>query len=442
MKLLARYRAYAQREADTRYVDVLDGVRALAIFIVAWYHIWQQSWLSPYLVIKSTGQVLLNFEPLVRSGYIMVDVMLLLSGFLLFLPYARRMAEGGGGRFSIKEFYLKRALRILPSYWLSIFVILFFFALPSRLPHNSYFNALGKFDAGYMWKDLLSHLSFTHVFWIETYHGTRLNVVLWTLAIEVQFYLIFPAVARLFEKWPGWTWLGMTAGAFAFRLFVLRPMPYTNLYVNQLPAMLDVYANGMLAACCYVYLAKTVKGTRWSRVFFSAVALLALMLIWRTAEIHASSGTTAAWRAHSRATWDELIRINQADHRFMFSVYAAVFIVAAANACAGLRWLLSNRLMRFLSAISFQFYIWHQYLADQMHNRWRFPPSASLEPHVDGEQPWQWLFTLCAFGFPLVLAVALTYGFERPIARAGLRAWGKRKERMEQKNAKGGEDVV
>ena len=128
MNLLSGYRACALREVDTRHVDVLDGVRALAILIVAWYHIWQQSWLRPYIYVESTGGVYLNAEPLVRSGYIMVDVMLLISGFLLFLPYARHMIEGGP-RPSIKEFYVKRALRILPTYWFSVLVVLFFFAL-------------------------------------------------------------------------------------------------------------------------------------------------------------------------------------------------------------------------------------------------------------------------------------------------------------------------
>ena len=37
--------ADVRQNPDTRHVDTCDGVRALAILIVAWYHIWQQSWL-------------------------------------------------------------------------------------------------------------------------------------------------------------------------------------------------------------------------------------------------------------------------------------------------------------------------------------------------------------------------------------------------------------
>ena len=73
------------------YLNALDGIRALAILIVAWYHIWQLSWLQP---IKNTTLLsafhinTINLDWIVRTGYQMVDVMLLLSGFCLFLPYA------------------------------------------------------------------------------------------------------------------------------------------------------------------------------------------------------------------------------------------------------------------------------------------------------------------------------------------------------------------
>ena len=66
-------------------IPELDGLRVLMIFIVSWYHIWQQSWLRPYI-----GSYSLDY--LVRSGYVWVDGTVLLSCFLLFLPWARAMA--------------------------------------------------------------------------------------------------------------------------------------------------------------------------------------------------------------------------------------------------------------------------------------------------------------------------------------------------------------
>lgn len=412
MRLFSGFAACARREVSVHHVDVLDGIRALAIFIVAWFHIWQQSWLWPTLYLEKSGTMLLNLSPLVSAGYIMVDVMLLISGFLLFLPYARYMWArdhgelGPGSRLpGIKEFYVKRALRILPSYWLSIFVVLFFFALPRR----------EFYTTESMWRDIFSHLTFTNVFYYDAYMGTKLNVALWTLAIEVQFYVIFPWIARLFVKKPLACWGLLTAAGLAFRYFVVLKQPDTNMWVNQLPTFLDVYANGMLAAVFYVNFAKAIRHNRWTRLCFSAFSMVMVAVIWQIIQRQAT------------AQGGEMIRLYQTQNRFFLSVCVCAFILFSANAGATVRYVLSNKTVRVASAISLQYYIWHQYIADQLHNWWHFPPSISPMPHEAMEKTWQWQFTLCAFGIPLILALLLTYGFEQPIARAGLRAWKRRR---------------
>ena len=78
--------------------------------------------------------------------------------------------------------------------------------------------------------------------------------------------------------------------------------------------------------------------------------------------------------------------------------------------------------MRYFSAISFNFYIWHQYLAVKL-REWGIPHSASLEPNVDGEMPWQWQYTLLCFFLALAVSTVITYAFERPIARRGARMY-------------------
>lgn len=122
-----------------------DGLRVLAIGLVMAFHIWQQSWLSPIIHL---GGLRLDLSPLVRTGYLGVDAMLLLSGYLLALPQAR------GKQLRPVAFYRKRLIRILPCYLLC--VGMYFFA--SALPRGEYASA------GAMWKDLLTHLTFTHAF--------------------------------------------------------------------------------------------------------------------------------------------------------------------------------------------------------------------------------------------------------------------------------------
>ena len=72
---------------SARHIPELNGLRVLLVFIVSWYHFWQQSWLTPHI-----GSYSLDF--LVRAGYVPVDGTILLSGFLLFLPHARAMLLG------------------------------------------------------------------------------------------------------------------------------------------------------------------------------------------------------------------------------------------------------------------------------------------------------------------------------------------------------------
>ena len=82
------------------WIPELDGLRVLMIFIVSWYHIWQQSWLRPII-----GSYSLDY--LVRSGYVWVDGTVLMSCFLLFLPWARAMADGTPVP-EMKDFYCRR----------------------------------------------------------------------------------------------------------------------------------------------------------------------------------------------------------------------------------------------------------------------------------------------------------------------------------------------
>ena len=65
-------------------IDILDGIRAIAVLIVVWFHFWQQSWLMPI-----AGDFNIDWIP--RNGALLVDMLILLSGFCLFLPYAKSM---------------------------------------------------------------------------------------------------------------------------------------------------------------------------------------------------------------------------------------------------------------------------------------------------------------------------------------------------------------
>lgn len=367
-----------------KHLSMPDGLRAAAAGLIMWFHIWQQSWLSSVL---SAGGFTLDLSPLVRTGYIMVDIMLMLSGYLLFIPIVR------GERLHVGTFYKKRLARILPSYLLCILVMLFAFALPE----NGW-----RMDSS-LWKDLITHLTFTHTFFYETYVSTSLNVVLWTLAIEMQFYLLFPIISACFRLRPGITYAAMTAVAISFRRFAAA-QENIDMYLNQLPAMLDVYANGMLAALFTAELEK-IRHTKITKLFFLVLSMFGFLMLWRLIKTH-----------YAELFPMETRKLGQLNHRFELSAIGALILVSGESSFLLYRRIFSNRVTRFLSGISFNAYIWHQVLALKL-KEWKIPNYISEIPNSAGEMPWQLTYTLTCFAFSLVIAAALTFLFERPLTK-------------------------
>lgn len=360
-----------------------DGVRVIAIGLVMWFHIWQQSWLSPVL---NVGGASVDFTAVARTGYIWVDIMLMLSGYLLFLPIAR------GKDLRAKDYYVRRLIRILPCYYLSVLVMLFGFALPN----HEYATSAA------MWKDLITHLTFTHTFFMDTYVSTKLNVVLWTLAIEVQFYLIFPLVARAFRQRPLLTYAGMALFSVLFRMLFVERQSNLDIWLNQLPAMLDVYANGMLAAYITSELEKR-EDTKITMAFYTALTALALVGMWRIAQ--AQSVDSFPYDAR---------KLGQLGRRYELSFLGALLLVSCERSFLYMRRLFGNSVTRFLSLISYNVYIWHQVLSVKL-KEWKIPNYVSENPSADHEQPWQIHYTIMCFALSILLAILVTYLFEKPV---------------------------
>ena len=372
---------------DAKHLDVLDGVRVLCILLVGWFHIWQQSWLSPQFEVLGE---FVSLDFLLRSGYIWVDGLLLLSGFLLYLPYT----QAGSRLPAVGAFYKRRLIRIFPSYLLCV--------VPMFIISCVRGDYLKTSDAVL---DILSHLTFTHNLFYFSYFRSPLNGALWTLAVEMQFYVLFPFLARAFRKLPVVTYAAMAGAAFAFRFYASR-QPDTSMYFNQLPAFLDVYANGFVAASVFAALRKRLGNEPDAkiRLLFTVLLVLCVSVLMRIAQVQAYSPT------------QELIRQGQMDRRFSLSAALACLMVCAAFSLPAMRFLLGNKAMHFLSLVSFQFYIYHQMLAVKL-KEWGFPPSEFSQPWMDGDYRWQLTYTICCFVFALVLAALITFLFERPIAR-------------------------
>lgn len=382
-----------EKDNARREIGALYGFRVLMTLLVANFHIWQQSWLPQTVTLLGSR---ISFDYITRTGYIFVDGLILLSGFLLFLPHAGCRREGTKPP-SVLAFYRNRLWRILPSYLLAVLAAYFLFALPQ----GSYASE------GARRLDLWSHLTLTQTFFLQPYYGTPLNGVLWTVCIEMQFYLLFPLLARWTRKKPGLTLGLMMAAGWLYRAFIYYKVEDTAMYINQLPAFLDVYALGMLGAMGYeagrAFLEKCAPRRKTALQWATAAGLA--LCIWVVLQI-----------LHAQCTMGlqstALLRLGQLKHRLPLALALLGCILTSAFLPRPLEWLLGNRLMRWLSGLTFNFYIWHQFLAVQYVRNW-FPNTLHSDPGL------QWAFTVLCYASTLVLAAALT------AVTDGFARWGK-----------------
>ncbi len=408
------------RVPEKQEIGVLYGLRALMVLFVCNFHIWQQGWLNQSVTLFGIN---VGFDYWTRSSYVFVDGMMLLSGFLLYLPYARQ-TEYGTPVASVKRFYWNRLARILPSYLFAVLVALFCFALPA----GAYRDAAARN------RDILTHLTFTFTFFTETYLYTQLNVVLWTVAIEMQFYLVFPLLAKAAQRKPALTLCAMAAAGLLFRILVARSVSSLSLWLNQLPAFLDVYALGMLGAMLYVKLDKIRSAAPKRGGLRRAYALLSPALF--------AGGCLALSRILQTQTNNGItgyaqLQLSQWEIRLPLACTLLLLVLSAAFLPRFLQKPLDNRLMRFLAAISYNLYIWHQYLSVQFAQK--LYPST-----LHGDMQLQKSFTLLCYAVSILAAMAATYGVEQPAARLMERArlaYFKNRERKSHDGSPGTETV-
>ena len=372
-------------------IPELDGLRVLMIFIVSWYHIWQQSWLRPYI-----GSYSLDY--LVRSGYVWVDGTVLLSCFLLFLPWARAMADGTPAPDTM-DFYYRRFRRIVPGYYFITLAVFFAIALPWGLYESPQFLV----------KDLATHLTFTFTFFYDTYVATPLGAAGWTLAILVQGYLLFPLIARGVMKKPAATFGLMAAVCLGFRAWCIWALYDYTMVVNQLINFLDVYILGIAGAIAYVRLEKlrSGQGGKISRKWQAIATLVFIGVFW---------GLLSLLRVQAGAGSYPDIQKRQMMYRPVYGVCFTLLALSAPFSLAPLRKLLGNPVTKFLGGISMNYYLIHQTVTVHL-KRLKIPASESAEPHMSGELQWQMGYTALAFGISVLLAILVTYAVEKPAGK-------------------------
>ena len=161
-------------------IPILDGIRGIAVLLVMVFHFWVFGTVTGNMFWERV------YAGAAGMGWVGVDLFFVLSGFLI----TGILYDSRGSEHYYRVFYARRTVRIFPLYYLSL--ALFFWIIPFllvRLHHMEFTeisnNSRAKFFA---WTYLLN--------WYEGLKG--FNVVslplqhFWSLAVEEQFYLVWP----------------------------------------------------------------------------------------------------------------------------------------------------------------------------------------------------------------------------------------------------------
>ncbi len=214
--------------ADKRHNRALDGLRFFAFLLVFFFHALQ--W-SPW------GQL-----PFIRFGYLGVPIFFVLSGFLIggiLLDLKDKNRPGFGLGAKLKTFYIRRALRIFPVYYLFIAILAVLLFLSGRSDPVAYDSFL--WHLGYLTNFRSFLVGMNHV-----YEGH-----FWSLAVEEHFYLIAPLVVLLVKPRTLVRLLGLVVVAVALAratiyhvgsardFWVLSPMQFDLLGLGIATAIIE-----------------------------------------------------------------------------------------------------------------------------------------------------------------------------------------------------------
>ncbi len=233
------------------FVPALEGMRALAALGVVLTHVAFQTGASGVPVL---GRVWGRFD-------MAVAVFFGLSGFLLWRPHAAA-ARGHGSAPPARRYLLHRAARILPAYWVVVCAVLIL--LPSAA------HSAGR----RVW---LANLTLLQVFVPLTL--TDGLTQMWSLSVEVAFYLVLPALAGalMWIHRPRWRVAAVVALGVLSLGWNLLPVPTPDAIHadNWLPGYLPWFAAGMLLAELVEDESprwRRIAGNRWAMWTLAAIA--------------------------------------------------------------------------------------------------------------------------------------------------------------------------
>ena len=360
-------------------VPALDAVRVIGSVAVVGHHVGFATG------VNTAGGQWAGWLARLDAG---VAVFFVLSGFLLFRPWVHAKATGRAGP-DPQRYLWRRAMRILPAYWVAVVVCLFV------LPRNADITD----------SDWIRHLTLTQIYEAGNLkHGLSQT---WSLATEAVFYLLLPIFGVLLTAGrqrsgrPGViagvavlitvVWIGLIAGG------VLTPTPHTM----WLPAYALWFGAGMLLAAVHVGL-REGRMSRWALLDTLAATPLAC---WAAAVAVFAIATTPIAGPYSLT---EPTAGEFAVKLVLYMLLAVLIVVPLAFGPETMsKQALSGGTVAWLGSVSYGLFLWHPFVLESIY--W-----VTGRPEFTGSFGVIFALTL---GGGLVLATLCYYLVESPCQR-------------------------
>ncbi|HEX7733752.1 MAG TPA: acyltransferase [Ktedonobacteraceae bacterium] len=358
------------QEKSKNTIAALDGVRAIAALLVVSIHVSEIAGV-PWDVNQNPIATACAFFG--RTGVVLFFV---LSGFLLFLPYARALLFQEAWP-SARTFYLRRIFRIWPGYYFTLFIMILLFS-------PAYFQPAH-------WPQLGLFLTFFMDSSQQTWQ--KIDGPLWTLAIEWQFYMLLPLIALGFSLvvkrltcspqqrlkvvllcCTGVIIWGLLIRGFGLTyqrhpdMNVLIPHPILNgilfFTFGIQGKYLEVFALGMMVSACYTFAChleagKLLKGylqrlSNW--IWGSGLLVLVFIALW---QVEAETDRNAMPDFTSFSFFSPLRSFYAWIGEPLAGAGFALCIVAILFGSPALKWLFETRFLRGIGLLSYGLYMWH-----------------------------------------------------------------------------------
>ena len=323
---------------------------------------------------------------IIGTGHTGVELFFFISGFCLCWPYVKHQFSNGNP-VSLRKYFQRRVFKILPSYIFALTVIAFFIPIPSdHIP---------------LWEDYLLHLFFLHNFNPHTF--TSIAGSFWSLAIEVEFYVVFPLIITIFQQRPIHVLLTSIFVSISYKLIIAHAgLAWTFFYDYQLFDFIDIFIFGMTAA----YVIARFKNTphRFMKNG-SGMTMISICAVIFFLEIQCFILTNKS----GPETWYALGEV-----RDIYGLLLFMFVVSVYFGKPWIRNCLEWKVLNYFSMISYNLYLWNKTIIIFLVG---IVSTLILPQHA---RP---IITVSlVFGIPIIIATVLTWLVERPFLRLGSRS--------------------